>query len=121
MKERQQFVEMFYGQQTGYDVAIDFSRKAGPLSRMTQILNREARSSRTAGRARWREAHRAVEVRVDGHAGSLLAAAAAFAAGSGAHAGDAPITPPVIEAPPGAQPAPVQPPIERLQVQPEIK
>ncbi len=42
MKERQQFVEQFYGQVTGYDVAIDFSRKPGPLARMTQVLNKES-------------------------------------------------------------------------------
>lgn len=41
MKERQQFVEQFYGAATGYDVAIDFARKPGPLARMTQLLNKE--------------------------------------------------------------------------------
>ena len=41
MKERQQFVEQFYGASTGYDVPIDFARKPGPLARITQVLNRE--------------------------------------------------------------------------------
>jgi general secretion pathway protein D len=41
MKERQQFVEQFYGATTSYDVAIDFNRKPGPIARMTQVLNRE--------------------------------------------------------------------------------
>ncbi|MBK7861662.1 MAG: type II secretion system secretin GspD [Archangiaceae bacterium] len=41
MKERQQFVEQFYGAVSGYDVAIDFSRKPGPLARMTQAVNHE--------------------------------------------------------------------------------
>ncbi len=41
MKERQQFVEQFYGQVPGYDVAIDFTRKAGPIARMNQSLNKE--------------------------------------------------------------------------------
>lgn len=41
MKERQQFVEQFYGATTGYDVPIDFARKPGPLARLTQVLNRE--------------------------------------------------------------------------------
>lgn len=41
MKERQEFVEQFYGASTTYDVAIDFQRKSGPLARMTQIINKE--------------------------------------------------------------------------------
>jgi general secretion pathway protein D len=41
MKERQQFVEQFYGASTAYDVAIDFARKPGPLARMSQVLNKE--------------------------------------------------------------------------------
>ncbi|MBL8957636.1 MAG: type II secretion system protein GspD, partial [Myxococcaceae bacterium] len=41
MKERQQFVEQFYGAVSSYDVVIDFSRKPGPLARMTQSINRE--------------------------------------------------------------------------------
>lgn len=41
LKERQQFVEQFYGATTAYDVAIDFNRKPGPIARMTQLLNKE--------------------------------------------------------------------------------
>lgn len=41
MKERQQFVEQFYGASTTYDVAIDFARKPGPLARMSQLLHKE--------------------------------------------------------------------------------
>jgi general secretion pathway protein D len=41
MAERQQFVEQFYGQVAGYDVPVDFDRKAGPLSRMRQVLSTE--------------------------------------------------------------------------------
>ncbi|HEY1086570.1 MAG TPA: type II secretion system protein GspD, partial [Archangium sp.] len=41
MKERQEFVEQFYGATSTYDVAIDFQRKAGPLARMAQIVNKE--------------------------------------------------------------------------------
>lgn len=41
LKERQQFVEQFYGATTVYDVTIDFNRKPGPLARMTQLLNKE--------------------------------------------------------------------------------
>ena len=49
MKERQQFVEQFYGATTGYDVAIDFARKAGPLARMTQVLNTELKKVENGG------------------------------------------------------------------------
>lgn len=49
MRERQQFVEQFYGASTGYDVPIDFARKPGPLARMTQVLNREAAKVENGG------------------------------------------------------------------------
>jgi general secretion pathway protein D len=49
MKERQQFVEQFYGQVPGYDVPIDFSRKPGPLSRMNQSVLREQRKAENGG------------------------------------------------------------------------
>lgn len=49
MKERQQFVEQFYGATTTYDVAIDFSRKPGPLARMTQVMMREANKVENGG------------------------------------------------------------------------
>ncbi|MFZ5471054.1 MAG: type II secretion system secretin GspD [Myxococcota bacterium] len=41
MKERQQFIEQFYGQVPGYDVAIDFARKKGPLAAMSAALSKE--------------------------------------------------------------------------------
>jgi general secretion pathway protein D len=41
MRERQEFVEQFYGASNRYDVAIDFERKPGPLARMGQIINKE--------------------------------------------------------------------------------
>ncbi|MBI3185230.1 MAG: type II secretion system secretin GspD [Myxococcales bacterium] len=41
MRERQQFVEQFYGQVPGYEVAIDFSRKQGPLAKMSHAIRRE--------------------------------------------------------------------------------
>jgi general secretion pathway protein D len=49
MKERQQFVEEFYGQVPGYDVAVDFSRKPGPLSRMNQSFIREQQKTENGG------------------------------------------------------------------------
>lgn len=49
MKERQQFVEQFYGATTTYDVAIDFARKPGPVARMGQLLNKELRKVENGG------------------------------------------------------------------------
>ncbi|MGQ0508192.1 MAG: type II secretion system secretin GspD, partial [Myxococcaceae bacterium] len=49
MKERQQFIEQFYGQVSGYDVAIDFSRKSGPLAKMGQALTRERNKLENGG------------------------------------------------------------------------
>lgn len=49
MKERQRFVEQFYGQAPGYEVAIDFSRKPGPLTRMSQVLKRESQKVEHGG------------------------------------------------------------------------
>ncbi|MFN0062460.1 MAG: type II secretion system secretin GspD [Myxococcaceae bacterium] len=49
MRERQQFVEQFYGQVAGYDVPIDFARKAGPLAKMNQAVLREAAKVENGG------------------------------------------------------------------------
>ncbi|QSQ18619.1 type II secretion system secretin GspD [Pyxidicoccus parkwayensis] len=49
MKERQQFVEQFYGQVPGYDVAVDFSHKPGPLSRMNQSVLKEQQRAENGG------------------------------------------------------------------------
>ncbi len=49
MKERQEFVEQFYGATTSYDVAIDFQRKPGPLARIAQLVNKEANKYENGG------------------------------------------------------------------------
>ena len=41
LKERQSFVEQFYGATTGYDLLIDYARKPGPIARIAQLSNRE--------------------------------------------------------------------------------
>jgi general secretion pathway protein D len=41
MSERQQFIEEFYGQVPGYEAAIDFGRKPGPLAKMEQAIRKE--------------------------------------------------------------------------------
>jgi len=49
MRERQQFIEEFYGQVPGYDVAVDFSHKTGPLGKMNQSVIREQRKVENGG------------------------------------------------------------------------
>lgn len=41
MKERQVFVEQFYGRQPGYEVPVDYTRKAGPIAKMMRIHQAE--------------------------------------------------------------------------------
>ena len=41
MKERQMFVEQFYGRQPGYEVPVDYTRKAGPIAKMLRIHSEE--------------------------------------------------------------------------------
>lgn len=49
MKERQQFVEEFYGQVPGYETSVDFTRKAGPLARLNQTVLREEEKLENGG------------------------------------------------------------------------
>jgi len=49
MKERQQFIELFYGQVPGYDVAIDFGRKSGPVARVAQMIRQEEQKLENGG------------------------------------------------------------------------
>ncbi len=49
MKERQEFVEQFYGRQPGYQVPIDYARKAGPLAMMFKTLDLEAKKAENGG------------------------------------------------------------------------
>jgi general secretion pathway protein D len=49
MKERQQFIELFYGQVPGYDVAIDFARKSGPVARVAQMIRQEEQKLENGG------------------------------------------------------------------------
>ena len=39
-KEQQEFVEQFYGRQPSYQVAVDFTRKAGPYSKSAPAWSR---------------------------------------------------------------------------------
>ena len=49
MAERQQFVEQFYGQVTGYDVPVDFSRKTVRWRRMRRVLATEEQKVENGG------------------------------------------------------------------------
>jgi general secretion pathway protein D len=108
MKERQQFVEQFYGATTSYDVAIDFARKPGPLARMSQILNKELRKAEHGG---------------PGGEGERIISPQVPPSSPRSGLGPAPETTPVV-APEGtpAPPVPVeQPNPEMLKVQPELQ
>lgn len=52
MKERQAFVEQFYGRQPGYEVPIDYNRKAGPIARMLSIRQDEMDKLENGGEGR---------------------------------------------------------------------
>jgi len=119
MKERQQFVEQFYGQVPGYDVAIDFSRKPGPLARMTQVLNKEALRLENGGPGV------AGEKLISPQGGPRVPLPPAGPPSGGATAPPAPpppVPPAATVAPMHGQPLPPQPlqlaPLERLQVPP---
>jgi general secretion pathway protein D len=49
-KEQQEFIEQFYGRQPAYEVAIDFSRKAGPFARMRAGVIEESSKVENGGR-----------------------------------------------------------------------
>ena len=124
LKERQQFVEQFYGSTSNYDVAIDFSRKAGPLARMTQVMNKEMNKLENGGPGLPGEKVitpspgsnvPATNTLPDGTQGSATpnSPAPADSAPPAVMPGPSSSTPPPQEAP-----EPSTPPVERLQVQP---
>lgn len=49
MKERQQFVEEFYGSVPNYEVAVDWDRKAGPFAKINQAVLREENKLENGG------------------------------------------------------------------------
>jgi len=49
IQERQQFIEQFYGQVPGYEVAVDFSRKQGPIAKVNQVVERELQKVENGG------------------------------------------------------------------------
>ncbi len=49
MKEREEFVERFYGDSVNYHVPIDYDRKTGPLGAMTVNLRREQNKIENGG------------------------------------------------------------------------
>ncbi|MGI5863424.1 MAG: type II secretion system protein GspD, partial [Myxococcales bacterium] len=49
LKERQEFVEQFYGRQPGYSVPIDYARKAGPLATMFKAQDEARRKAENGG------------------------------------------------------------------------
>lgn len=106
LKERQQFVEQFYGASTSYDVAIDFNRKPGPVARMSQLLNKELNRIENGGL---------------GNPGDKVIQPSG-AAPAKTPPGSTPDTTPVVAPASGTPPVPVKEPNpEQLKVQPEIQ
>lgn len=126
LKERQQFVEQFYGSTSGYDVAIDFSRKPGPLGRMTQILNKELNKVENGGPGEpgtmtIRPGGSAPALKPDG-TDTTSPAETGKPMVPGPNGANLPPPGSSTAAPTESKPAPAQPnetpPVERLQVQP---
>jgi general secretion pathway protein D len=118
MKERQQFVEQFYGQVPGYDVAVDFSRKPGPLSRMNQAVIREQQRAENGGPGAPGE--RVIKPAAPG--GQAPAGPAGGQPQAPAPAPEAAPEPPVREGrapPPGSEGSAPSPDAERLRIQPD--
>jgi general secretion pathway protein D len=111
MKERQQFVEQFYGATAGYDVSIDFSRKAGPLAKMTQALNKEMLKFENGGSGTAGE--RLITPKGVGPGANVPAPS-----GSDDKLQGPPIVLPLPMSPVPAQPAPATANPDRIQVQP---
>jgi general secretion pathway protein D len=49
MRERQEFIEQFYGRQPGYEVEIDYAHKQGPITKMLQGLRLEDQKLENGG------------------------------------------------------------------------
>ena len=126
MKERQQFVEQFYGQVAGYDVPVDFTRKSGPLSRMRQVVSAEEQKAENGGPGLPGE--RVIRPEGSGEVRPYSRPAGAQP-GPQNEGGPGEVPPPPgsseVPVPPG-EPVPVQPPpqpppeeVERLRIQPD--
>ena len=107
--EQQEFIEQFYGRRTGYEVGIDFARKAGPYARLRRDVEEEVGRPENGGRGGPGE--KVIHAPVPG-------AATPPAPGPG----PAPATPgrPVAAPPPTLRPEPIAPPPEDPGAGPEL-
>jgi general secretion pathway protein D len=137
MKERQQFVEMFYGQVPGYEVTVDFSRKAGPFSRMSAVIERESlkaenggpgmpgerviRPGTTPGKGEERAPLPTETPVVEPGAPLGDSPAPAAPGGPGTSADAPPPPPPEVNPPAPGSDSPPPPPPEELRIQPGIE
>ena len=122
MKERQQFVEQFYGQVAGYDVPVDFTRKSGPLSRMRQVVHAEESKLENGGPGVQGER----VIRPEGSSSTRPASPSTATPRSSSPAGGevSPSQGGSLTPVPSEEPVPVQPPSappeeERLRIQPD--
>ncbi|WP_163996780.1 type II secretion system secretin GspD [Pyxidicoccus caerfyrddinensis] len=105
MKERQQFVEQFYGQVPGYDVAVDFSRKPGPMSRMNQAVLKEQQRAENGGPGANGERIIAPASQAPARTNGRTAPAPSPAPAQGTPPGEPPVR--EVEPPPGGSDQPV--------------
>jgi len=106
-KEQQDFIEQFYGRQAGYEVGIDFARKAGPYARMRRDVEEETGRPENGGRGGPGE--RVIHAPV-----SETAAPPAPAPAPAPGPGPTPAAPgrPLVPPPQTLQPAPIVPPAD---------
>jgi general secretion pathway protein D len=102
-KEQQDFIEQFYGRQPAYQVPIDFTRKAGPFTKMHAGVVEESSRLENGGR---------------GGPGERVISPGGEGAAPPAPGGAPPVTPVPRPAPaPGDEEGT---PVDRLDVQPEV-
>ncbi|BDG04343.1 type II secretion system secretin GspD [Anaeromyxobacter oryzae] len=100
-KEQQEFMEQFYGRQSGFQVDVDFSRKAGPYSRLHRGVEEESRKLENGGRG--------------------LPGEGVTTPPGAPRPGEAPAGQPPLSPRPPASPAPDEgTPVDRLEVQPDV-
>ena len=124
MAERQQFVEQFYGQVSGYDVPVDFERKTGPLGRMRRVLRTEEQKLENGGPGNPGER----VIRPEGTSGMQPASPSApgtrstsTRGGEVSPAQGGSLAPVPSEEPTPVQPPPAPPEEERLRIQPDTE
>jgi general secretion pathway protein D len=107
LEERRQFVEEFYGDVAPYDVAVDYSRKSGPVGRMTLDIRNEQAKVENGGSGEGVGEKRVRPVAVQEFSTETTVSPVISAPPAGAQPAGAPATPganPYLPSPPPATP-----------------